>query len=261
MKSFIQTTHVTGPPAEAEPCLQDIYLMLYDMLNDDDEELRGISANTASIVLGCHQGPRGGQGFPRVPLAAASGLAHYLATNYNTSPCLLKEAIQRLTGQRIQPSSPSLMVSVSTLLNESMEDSTILFEVEKQNLYIDDVREIEVWYNILRQLSSEAREISPSLAKDFPQWVLSGLLSLTRVAKLEGAGGLLGFTSKPDVFVIGLRVVYAARLLLSETSLVGLDFDKGDMLTRTSQLLTAGEAAWVPEQWLSCLRETACWTI
>lgn len=102
MKSFIQASHTPRPPVDAEPFLLGIYLILYDMLNDDDEELRDISTITASYVL---QSSLDGAASALVPLATSSRLAQFLATNFQTSPIILQQAIQRLTGQQIKLSS------------------------------------------------------------------------------------------------------------------------------------------------------------
>lgn len=254
MKSFIQASHAAGPPSEAVPFLLDIYLILYDMLNDDDEELRDISAIAASYVLANHQGSPGGSASTLVPLAASARLAQFLATNYQASPALLHGAIRRLIGQQIKIPGFS-MVCVSALLNESMGNSTVLFVEEKQNLFIDDAREAYVWYNVLRQLKAEPGAIDSALAKEFPRWVSDGLLCLTKTTELETAGGLLGFTSKPEIFTVGLRVIYAARVLLSKDLSVGFDFDERLIGARATQLLEAGRRAWFHEQWLSCLQE------
>lgn len=255
MKSFIQTSHASRPPVEAEPFLLDIYLILYDMLNDDDEELRDISAIAASYVLANRQGSPAEAASTLVPLATSHRLAQFLATSYQTSPHLLHEAIQRLTGQRIKISSFSSMVCVSALLDEHIRNSTVLFVEEKQNLFIDDAREARVWHSVLKQLKPETKAIDSALAKEFPQWVSDGLSCLTKTTELETAGGLLGFTSKPEVFIIGLRVIYAASVLLSKGLSVGFDVDERLISARATQLLEVGRAAWVHEQWLSCLHE------
>lgn len=254
MLSVIQASHTHPPPADARPFPLDIYLVLYDMLNDDDEELRDISAVAASYVLANRQESAEEATFALVPLATSSRLAQSLATNYHTSSSLLRETIQRLTGQQIKMSDCT-MASVSALLDESMENSTVLFEEEKQNLFIDDAREACVWYSVLKQLKPEPSEINSTLTREFQQWVSEGLLSLTKAVQLEGAGGLLGFTSKTEIFILGLRVVYAARALLSRDSFAALDIDRPLIGVRAAQLLEAGRAAWIHEEWLTCLQE------
>ncbi|KAK2756662.1 hypothetical protein FQN54_005107 [Arachnomyces sp. PD_36] len=256
MKTFIQASLASRPSADVEPFPLDVYLILYDMLNDDDEELRDISTISCSYILKTLQNSRESDSSALVPLAASSQLARFLAKNYQESPQILHETIRRLTGQDVKLPANSLgtsMLAVSSFLDEYMQSSTVLFEEEKQNLFIDDAWEADVWSDVLGRLSIPSKRIHPTLSKKFPQWVSDGLLSLTEAAQLEGAGGLLGFTSKPEIFVIGLRVIQAARLLLSKDLAVGFDFDKRLLTTRAIQLLYVGREAWVHSRWLSNL--------
>ena len=261
MKSFLCAIHTPGASIDSRPLLLDVYIILYDMLNDDDEELRDIAAIAASHVLANGRGSQG-VAFALVPPAASSQLAQLLAEHYRPSPRLVHEAVQRLTGHRTQPSTKARappLVSISTILDESMKESTILFVEEKQNLFIDDAKKAETWSMVLALQIAASPKIDSMLAKEFPRWVLEGLASLTKITQLDDAGALLGFTSKPEIFVTGLRVIYAAKALLSHSSPgCGFDFDNALMATGVQGLLAVSAIAWAPEEWLSYLRSVLC---
>jgi hypothetical protein len=102
---------------------------------------------------------------------------------------------------------------------ESVEDQLLclqraeyaLFAEEKQNLYIDDVRETRMWAKVAMQLAGTAAQSKAIEALSL--WVKDGLVALK--AKFEkDADGPLGWTTDENAFLLGLRVVHAAELLL-----------------------------------------------
>jgi hypothetical protein len=185
-------------------------LLTYDILNDDDEELRDIGSSTASKIFSsdrkCHLG------VDLVPLVASQKIAGYLVENYRSSIELCKDAIERMTGSQILLGSDFLRPASTESLNVAVKEDTALFVVEKQNLFIDEVREAILWSQVLKKLSTRA--ITENLASAVTEWVVHGLASLTQKMEQE-YDGALGWCSKPDVFIIFMRILCAADVLMT----------------------------------------------
>ncbi|KAF3482664.1 uncharacterized protein GIQ15_01988 [Arthroderma uncinatum] len=187
----------------ATPILVDVLFVLYDMLNDDDVELREEATLIAAQVLADQS-----MVF-RLPAAAAAGITDILANHFHGSVQSFEEGLKRFLG----PSSRKhLFVSAAETLNKAIKESAVLFAEEKQNLYIDDVREIKIWAEHLIQLNNEAIDIC--LYNQFNLWVMDGLDALYEIATTQPKDSLLGWTSNVDVFVTGLRILYGAKVLL-----------------------------------------------
>lgn len=128
----------------------------------------------------------------------------------------------------------------------------MLFVEEKQNLFIDDVREVDIWARALSKLSSDAYE--ETWLKIFSQWVSDGLSCFIETTNsATGKDGLLGWTSKPETFTLGVRLISAAAVLASKDfpAESHLSDDKATLKTKLQSLLESGRAASLHEQWLS----------
>ncbi|CAG8398747.1 unnamed protein product [Penicillium salamii] len=234
-------------PARNQPCtsavLLDVYLILYDLLNDDDDEIRDVAASTASWVLS-HSSVSPDTDVTLAPLNASALLADFIIHSYTTSPILGRRCLLYLTGQepRISGSDePKRLVSVSDLVTEYRQDSTVLFEEEKQNLFIDNVREVEVWSRALVQLQQSAYIDSP--VREVSTWASEGLAYLT---SLVGPGaepdGLLGWASKPEILSLGFRVISIASAL-----------DPSETRGSLTRLLELGQEVSLHGRWLDML--------
>lgn len=254
LKSFGCVLRSPGGKPRTIPAFLDIYLILYDMLNDDDEELRDISAAVASWVLS-YSSVSPDKAVALSPMPSTDLLAEFIARDYTASPRLSRDAIRRLTGQTIKTSgsgSPTKLAAVSDLLSEYRKESTVLFVEEKQNLFIDDVREVDIWARALSKLSSDAYE--ETWLKIFSQWVSDGLSCFIETTNsATGKDGLLGWTSKPETFTLGVRLISAAAVLASKDfpAESHLSDDKATLKTKLQSLLESGRAASLHEQWLS----------
>ena len=94
---------------------------------------------------------------------------------------------------------------------EAQTTSTIVFVEEKQNLYIDDVSEVESWAELLSQLNPDAWPLS--LASELETWTVEGLAHILEILQ-NGVDGALSPTSKPEVFTLFTRVILAAKTLI-----------------------------------------------
>ncbi|KAL1953304.1 hypothetical protein VTO42DRAFT_3034 [Malbranchea cinnamomea] len=239
MKCLLGGLRLLDVQFHSTPSLIEALFVLYDMLNDDDDELRDIAAEAASKILATN-----GSVIARLPLASSVELSKFLCTNYNSQLQVFEGGVRRLLG-RIH--SRDMFVPVATTLRELRQGTTALFEEEKQNLYIDDVREVQVWSSVLTQLQPDP---SNALSHAFHSWVTEGLDALVDVVREEEADGMLGFTSKPDVYVTGVRVVRSAETLLRTQGYRCSGFD-AELLRKKLELLHAqGERSQLHERWM-----------
>jgi hypothetical protein len=181
-------------------------MLVYDSLNDDDEDIRTIAADVAAIIVSSHRGedaastPRSSR---HVPLVSSQRLIAFMMENHSRLPDFVEEAINRITGGTSQILSSSQLTAAATNQNA-------LFAVEKQNLFIDLVREAELWSQALRIVPLEAILCSSSLrekVRELTKWARMGLdLILEKLRGDGGVDGVLGWTSKADTFVFGMRL-------------------------------------------------------
>jgi len=181
-------------------------IVLYDMLNDDDNEIRDEAAAVASRLLRAQGVASARQS--AVPMITIQRLGRFFAKQYTDSAHLCREALRRLTASH----GVSFPPPFEQALAEARNEATALFVQEKQNLYKDDALDATFWARVLRALSPRAAR--PKDVKQVTQWVLDGLATLTETARLERDGSL-GWTTKAEVFILGIRVLCAADVLLA----------------------------------------------
>ncbi|KAL9091558.1 MAG: hypothetical protein Q9159_001420 [Coniocarpon cinnabarinum] len=185
------------------PRLLDVLFTLYDAMNDDDDENRSVAAQAAAHLLSV-AGMRCPTHHP-VPIIAQQILGKFLVKTYSSDPYMLEQALQRLTCGKG-------LLSVSKQLQDALKNDDTLFVVEKQNLYIDCTRESFFWSRILRHLHPQERARRKVSA--FARWIIDAIATLHGHTE-RGHDGALGWTSKPEVFALGMRVIHAAGVLLA----------------------------------------------
>jgi len=144
-----------------------------------------------------------------VPLIASRQIANVVLPFMGKGSEIVFAAIQRLCGSKL--CGGTLTPSASQRLETARQSGTVLFAVEKQNLYIDDVRESIIWSRTLKQIFTQS--IDREAARMLSSWVTDGLESLTNKVDAERVGPL-GWTSKRDAFIFGVQVILAADVLL-----------------------------------------------
>ena len=223
-------------PPPNEPSLFSVYVTLCDALVDDDDDVRENAAKTASTILSSYplkvKPISPGQEISLMPSAALEGLFAFLATQYKNSSHFFIEGISRMTkatGSETDNDVDSLidthhsgarertklLPSVGEMLNLAMRPDTSLFAEEKQNLFVDDVQEAQRWARALQKLQADSMDAGA--ISELEIWVQEGLEALIEIVRKE-AGGVLGWSSIPDVFTIGMRVFLAAEVLLEWTA-------------------------------------------
>lgn len=184
-----------------------IILSAYDALNDDDDEIRDVASEVAAKAL--HLLNSKSRSRLLTPTSARQSIALNISKTYPTSRKLCIEGTKRM----VQPAfaNTSSPIPASSIIIKGFERDNTLFVIEKQNLYIDEVREAVLWAQVLKRLS--ARAIPGSLAAALSVWVIEGLDELISRARTHNDGPL-GWTWKPEVFTAGWQVVCAADVLL-----------------------------------------------
>ncbi|KAH7408541.1 putative death-receptor fusion protein-domain-containing protein [Phaeosphaeria sp. MPI-PUGE-AT-0046c] len=189
------------------PLLLGLALVLYDLLNDDDDEIRNIAASSAASLFQT-------QGYKKseatVPLLTSHKLATFLAHTFASSTNLANEAVRRL----LCIASTSILISTSAtfadVLAEARKEDTSLFATEKQNLYKDDTLDAMVWSRVLLLMPTP---LQSSLLSNLTHYVKAGLAVLTATMAKEHDDAL-GWSSKAEVFTLGIRLICVAEVLI-----------------------------------------------
>lgn len=176
-------------------------LALYDSLNDDDDDVRDVGSAAVKSILGQ----------ALVPIEAANRLLSWLSQRFGHDSTFRQVVVRRIMGDTRFPSPESHTASVSDELQNAMKFDDSLFVIEEQNLFVDEVREAQRWVSIYDSLSWEAKD--PAL-EVLAEWSGDGIDELRRLVGEED--GPLGYGSKPEVFAILSRVVYASISLAKE---------------------------------------------
>ncbi|EAS34462.3 HEAT repeat protein [Coccidioides immitis RS] len=220
----------------------EIYFLLYDMLNDDDEELRDASTHIASNFFSDLLPT------PELPLTTNVTLARFVTQFFPISHKVFEGALFRFMGNRGDKVS---FTPIRDQLNELQKESTVLFLEEKQNLYIDEVREIEIWSSVLAQLDHSGPPTD--LGLKFVSWVCEGLSELREELRKKQARGILGWMSGPDALAMSMRLIHGAKVLLA-TNAFGCPAYKTSTIHDTLQdMLEIGESAGIYEPWIAAV--------
>jgi hypothetical protein len=193
-----------------------ICLILYDLLNDDDDDVREIAASAASRLLPFEENVSRTL-LDQSPQAASEKLALFLGDkfgheSYFTSAILNRTWFSSSSTKKGEGTKQGIGdYSVKVLLESLKKTSNALFEEERQNLYIDDVREVEIWSYVLKSIEPPEEEYLNSLG----DWVLTALQDLSDYLNEKvNSDGPLGLTSQADTLVLFLRVTELAGVML-----------------------------------------------
>lgn len=190
------------------------------MLNDDDEDVREIAASAASAILSS-EGTLSSVLMNQSPLAASEKLAIFLGDNFRDERLFHIAALKRIwfsstsTRENWNFEQEITKCSVKVLLESLQRDSNALFEEERQNLYIDDIREAEIWSRILKITRPPEEDCLNSVG----DWVLTGLRDLrNHLNDNVDFDGPLGLTSQSDTLKLFVRVITLAAVTLDWAS-------------------------------------------
>ncbi|RMZ75500.1 hypothetical protein DV737_g5279, partial [Chaetothyriales sp. CBS 132003] len=194
---------------------------LYNQLNDDDEEIRAIAGQSVTIVVGSGRQMRpfgwcalaGREEIIRsiwslyvVPrfhldLVRALALCHVFGVWGN----LDDDGWAGVEGVLVGESVASRLRRMSASVND-------LFVEEKQNLYVDELAEVDKWCNVLK--GADGHLVTSEFALLQP-WLLEGMDEIRKMVQVpEGEDDFpLGPTYHPDLLLLFVRVVSVAAVL------------------------------------------------
>jgi hypothetical protein len=195
-----------------DKCFLSSLLALYDTLNDDDDDIRDVGAETVSSITRKSL----------APLAAREEIVKYLVFVNARTTSFVWSVVQRMTGnnESILESEVVSLKSAESQFSEALLEDDALFVEEEQNLFVDEVREMKLWSNVLGELTQQSREAlyeRPASSEHskpleaLAMWTADGLATLNKTLKADGP---LGWTSKPSAFAASMRVLVCVNAVL-----------------------------------------------
>lgn len=198
-------------------CLQ-LLLVLYDELNDDDEEIREIAQEATLKAL---QATDAAYSSIRLcSLASREALLDLVIKLYGESKMLIQIAVARITDSRNEMISNGNLFSdtIETKLRGIIQNMNDLFSEERQNLYVDELDEIRCWSEVLRKCSKKT--ISWDLWQQSARWCFAGINVLrvgipARFGEHSYTKSMPKLTRHFDVLELCIRVVQLIQFLLN----------------------------------------------
>lgn len=240
---------------------------------DDDEEVRTKSASLASWILSDPALDALEVGNKALsPPAARMQLAAFLVAQYSGSVALCIEVVSRITNA-VPEASPSASWSAESLspnhfyftpfrvfLQDARKEDTGLFVTESLNLYVNHVAEASRWVKVVMTQSPTifanprvANPFAQTLLAELTAWSQDALLLLIESAEVEDEGPL-SWTSKPEVFTLGMRAILAAQLVLWWADRVEEGGDGLEVKRLVEKLLDVGVKKGMHPLWVKALR-------
>lgn len=184
---------------------------VYDLLNDDDEDIRLLAAGITARILSRATEQKD---VDFEPIVASQKLLALYTSRAGKSPQALSTAISRAYGVL----SDGPITSAANQLAALSHSDMALFAEEKQNLYIDDSQEVRVWLQVVAKLLSQ-QSVTPTSAaatgkvNEFVEWMSRGLDALAEKAESH-PDGALGWSTSEGVFALGLKVILGSEVVL-----------------------------------------------
>lgn len=210
--------------AMKKPCEKGFWprllVILYDLLNDDDEEVRAEAATTANFLNLRHLLVIEGLGL--CPLAMREALIDELCQEGVQMHYPIEATLGKFLriGRDVQGNLDGEITlhlfenPVTSRLAMILKSKNDLFVEERQNLYVDDVRELNIWTTVLCR--SSFQHLPSCRLQLVWQWTSEGLdeivntVSSTHLTLVHP----LGITYDHEVLVVFVQVVNLAGVLL-----------------------------------------------
>lgn len=255
LKAFFSCARLLGLlTAQYHSLYFGLYLVLYDTLNDDDEDLRDIAADVASMVLLEWNRLRGKSTVSLVPLAAGDQFIAFLgscATSFDDDlmRIFVKETRKRMLGDALKD---GVLLPATDILSSINKQKTALFEEEKQNLFIDDIREMKRWSDLLASVTAASMR---ELVFEVHSWASTGLSVLTGVLTATDHDGILGWTSKADVYTLGMRILFITQALLKRKDPFDAGYSRAHLQVGVKNFIEAARQADAHADWIELAKE------
>ena len=235
------------------PALLEIYVVLYDILMDDDEDIRDQGAKTVSSILSIHTRTSLSLSAP----AAKKRLLRFLKEEYRDSKSLFVAAVRKLTGLPSMYFAPSHAYGrneedepqeiafhlpfVAELSAEAQKTQNTVFAEEKQNLYLDSAFEASEWANVMVQIDPEAWQ--PGVVSTLQSWTVEGLTYFADFYTKGDESETLGPAFVSKIYTLITRVIISAKALLSRTHSISSNetTNKNESRTLLKKLQGLGE--------------------
>ncbi|KAF3162430.1 hypothetical protein TWF788_002019 [Orbilia oligospora] len=208
---------------QVQQTLLPVWIVLQKLLNDDEEDVRSRAACIVAKLLAIEESEREVETF--TPLRAERRLFEHLArieafTNIEIQRRLLEDVID-LPLEKIS--------NIKERLITANTPNTLLFKIEKQNLYRDELRCMDYYLELLSKATAKDR--AAELVDKLTQYVTIGMQTLWDIAqeyqvetgeggvsleegKLKATDGIMGWTTATEeIFVSGMRVANGFKLL------------------------------------------------
>ncbi|KAF3936127.1 hypothetical protein ABW19_dt0200342 [Dactylella cylindrospora] len=211
----------TGQPSSDD--LLPVFIVLHKLLNDDEDDIRIQAAALAGLYLSSDASDI----VSTTSLQAERKLFKYLASmNAWTSPKIQEILLQDILGVQLQN-----VKDIKEQLITANTPNTLLFKIEKQNLYRDELRCMQYYLDLLFRATKG--QISTVCLDHLTTYITIGMETLWEIAqeyqatpaanggvslnagKLSAADGIMGWTTATEeIFVWGMRIANAFRLLM-----------------------------------------------
>ena len=190
-------------------------ILLYDQLNDDDDEVRKLAEQSTASVLHRLNGRQAHQvQNPLCALASKETIIELMVKPAGQKTFEKQITISVLAIQRIMSTTDSQPTDMETSLEGTLADSVgdrlqriyasmnDLFAEERQNLYIDDLDEVAKWSRILRQCGIHLTSNHLNL---LVTWALKGMDQINMV--VQGDDESISQALSPDHFASNFWLV------------------------------------------------------
>jgi hypothetical protein len=219
-----------------------LVVLTYDALNDDDDQIRLL----ASVMAGKLLYPTSldqSSSRPIAPAIAVNELGRYMITHFRASRRLYIEALRRLLATSTFPPPP-----FERLLLQGRKSENMLFVQEKQNLYIDETKTALFWSRVL--LNMDKAVYSSQSLQVLRSWVIPGLSTLI-AATSEEFDGPLGWSTKPETFSLGMRLLFGAETVIKMESSNSAFSTVSNIINLLYDFFRAGQKNSINEHWLN----------
>jgi hypothetical protein len=171
------------------------YALLFDFLNDDDDDLR---LTASQLCRSIH--PTSNSNL-LLPLVAAEKLALELPRYFPGSQVLLEEAVRRITGG----------IDAKDEWKRVSRKDTILFRREKQNLWVDLPWVVRVWGAVGEMIVARRGDLEGT--SGLKEWVCEAKGYVEDMEKREGPRGKVnGWGSEEEIEVYCVRIEVGERV-------------------------------------------------
>ncbi|KAK6333239.1 hypothetical protein TWF718_011060 [Orbilia javanica] len=208
---------------DIQQTLLPVWIVLQKLLNDDEDDVRSRAAFIVAKLLALEEGETGAETF--TPLRAERRLFGYL----DKIEAYMNPEVQRRLLEDIIDLPLERASDIKEQLIAANAPNTLLFKIEKQNLYRDELRCMNYYLELLSKATEKDR--AADLVGKLTQYVTIGMQTLWDIAqeyqvvtgeggvsieegKLKATDGTMGWTTvTEEIFVLGMRVANGFRLL------------------------------------------------